>query len=80
MRLIHSRRKIKEKDTIFELRFTFLMWAAAVVKANALGFETVMYTDKPTLEKMKEFGLDKVYSHVDTEVLEGELTDDIEFK
>lgn len=80
MRLIHSRKKIYENDAIFSSKFMLLTWITSVIKGNILGYETVMYTDNSTLEKMKEFSIDTLYKEINTEVIDGPLSKDINFK
>lgn len=69
MRVVHSRKKVWDKDYAFEDGFTLLTWILSIIKWKEYGFTTVLYTDNETLTKIKEYGFDSLYDEIDTEYL-----------
>ena len=70
MRVVHSRKKVWDKDYAFEDGFTLLTWVLSLVKWKEYGFTTVLYTDNETLNKIKEYGFEYLYDEIDTEYLD----------
>lgn len=69
MRVVHSRKQVWEKDYAFEDAFTLLPWILSVMKWKEYGYNTVLYTDKKTLNRVKEFGFDSLYDEINTSYL-----------
>ena len=70
MRVIHSRKKVWDKDYAFQDKFQLLVWILSILKWKNLGYETVLYTDNEVLEKIKEVGFEHLYDEINTEYLE----------
>lgn len=69
MRIIHSRKKVFNKDFAFENSFTLLVWILSILKWKEYKNEIVLYTDDETLEKIKAYGFDTLYDEINTEYL-----------
>lgn len=72
MRIVHSRKKVWNKDYAFQDNFQLLVWILSILKWKDLGHTTVLYTDKETLENIKIIGFDHLYDVIDTDYLEKE--------
>lgn len=70
MRVVHSRKKVWDKDYAFEDAFTLLTWILSIIKWKEYGYQVVLYTDKETLTKIKEVGFDTLYDEINTSYLE----------
>ena len=72
MRVIHTRKRVFNEDFAFQNKFTLLVWVLSILKWKELGYEAVLYTDKITLEKIKEIGFDTLYDEINSTYLEDE--------
>ena len=55
MRVVHSRKRVWEKDYAFEDNFILLTWILALLKWKEYGFKTVLYTDYATLINIQKY-------------------------
>lgn len=72
MRIIHSRKRLKEKDNAFCNKFTLLTWILSIIKWKEFSNEVVLYTDRQTLQSIKNFGFEHLYDEINVDVLESE--------
>lgn len=72
MRIVHSRKKVFDKDYAFVNNFTMLVWILSALKWKQYGNTMVMYTDSETLNNMKLYGIDTLYDEINTSVLDNE--------
>lgn len=72
MRIIHTRKRVFEKDNAFQNKFTLLTWILSALKWKEYGYEVVLYTDKETLEDIKYFGFETIYDEINDTYLEDE--------
>ena len=70
MRIVHARKKVWEKDYAFENKFSLLVWILSILKWKEYGNKVVLYTDTETLNKIKEFGFEKLYDETNVTLLE----------
>ena len=80
-RVIHSRKKVRDIDRIFTNKFELLTWVLSILKWKEYGYTTVFYCDDSTYNKMKEFGIEKLYDEINIDILEScELCGNIHFE
>ena len=66
MRVVHSRKKVWEKDYAFEDNFILLTWILALLKWKEYGFKTVLYTDYATLINIQKYRFEYLYDEINT--------------
>ena len=72
MRIIHSRKRVWDKDYAFINNFTLLVWILSILKWKQDGNEMVLYTDEETLNNIKYYGFENLYDEINTELLSNE--------
>lgn len=67
MKVIHCRfynPLISESKDAIQDRTSLLVWFLSVLKWNQLGYDTILYADKVTIDRFEELGLKKLYKKV----------------
>ena len=80
MRVIHSRKKVFDKDSIFTNKFGLLTWVLSILKWKQFNHEVVLYVDTETLDNIKSFGFETLYDEINQTLLEDpQICEDIDF-
>lgn len=72
MRIVHTRKRIFDKDFAFVKKMNLLVWILSILKWKENDNQVVLYTDTPTLEDIKKFGFETLYDEINTTYLEDE--------
>ena len=81
MRIVHARKKVFMTDHAFESKFVMLTWIYSILQWKKYKNNIVLYTDDTTLNSIKEFGFDRLYDEINTEIFEtGVQCEHIDFR
>lgn len=72
MKIIHTRKRVFDKDYAFEHKMTLLTWVLSIIKWKELGNSVKLYCDAKTLDDIKRFGFDILYDEIDSTYLDNE--------
>lgn len=80
MRIIHTRKRIFQKDSGLSNKFNLLVWILSVLNWKYYGNEVILYCDNKTLTDIKKIGFDYLYDEINTTLLEDKkLSEGIDF-